>query len=368
MPISLYSGALIGLRRVGLLSSVNAANATIKNVGALLAVLVVSATPETFFAWQAAAAVAAAFVARWSAYHSLALASVKPHFELPILRRSLLFAADMSGVSIGSIVTHNIDKIALAKVLPLAAFGIYSLAVTLSSVLLLFTSAVYMSTIARITAAIESRSVVALRSLFAEASDMVCLLVCPAGAVMMVMADRCMQIATGDPNIGVQNAWVFGLASFSAVLNALAWPPYSLLVGAGCTRGIFKAYLYGALTIAPMVVLASVRFGAIGAAVMMVVYQALNLVCMVWISRARGLMVDVPGWVLHNVYAFNAVAFLPACAVREALAALPGGVVDVRIATPLALAVCYLASLGCSGLYMLSRRRHAFLAVGPCRR
>jgi O-antigen/teichoic acid export membrane protein len=347
----LYSSALIGLSRLGTMSILTVLGAIVKNVGALIILQVFAPSAQNFFSWLLISMLVQAALMRAAVYHSLPAARSDARFNPAILAKVYHFAFGMGAIAILSTAIQNVDKIVLVKVVPLSVFALYSLSNTFSSILTLLATAVYMLAIPRITAMIGNGLRTDLDQYFARISDILCLLVCPTGAVLIVLAEECLVIATGDRMLAGQAEWLLRLISLAALVNAFAWLPYALVIGEGTTRPVLKLLLIGACIITPAVILASLWAGALGSAVMIIIFQTFNLVGHVWIAASRGLLRQLRSWVLHNVFGVNIFSLLTTYWINSTLT-----VADDRLHVVVEVFYCYIASFAVVSCYLVALR------------
>ena len=363
LPLALYSGTLIGLGRLSLLSSLVAVRVTVRDVGVLLAFAIFPRTSTTFFFWKMVSEAALVFLMRSATYRSLPIADTRVRFNIYVLARIRGFAAEMTVVSLLLLLLQNVDKMVLVRATSLTEFGIYSLSITFSAVMGVLASATYTSIIAPVTAVMRVVHVTARKRLFTRISDLLCLLVCPIGPIMVVMAGFCLFIITGDSVLADKARWIFALVSLTALINAFTYLPYALLVGAGMAREVIKVYLFGAGFLVPGLIVASLWAGTIGAASMMLAFQIFNLGGLSWAAVNCNLLTRPRRWVAHNILGLNGVVFLLAWLGRD-LAETSG-----RLHGILNILACYLASLVAVSCYLLVLRRRLVLpAIKDLRR
>ena len=113
--ISLYSGGLMGLQKQVLLNGINAFAATLRGLGAVMVLWLISPTIHAFFTWQIFASMIHAALTAGFLWLSLPKSSQRSHFQKELLLRIWRFAAGMTGISVTAIILTQTDKIVLSK-------------------------------------------------------------------------------------------------------------------------------------------------------------------------------------------------------------------------------------------------------------
>ena len=127
-PLAFYSGGLMGLQRQVSLNVINISTATLRGVGAVLLLWLVSPTIQAFFIWQVAVGALQTLAVGWWLWRILPAGGPPARFHPQVLRGVWRFAAGMSGIAVMSVILINLDKIILSKLLTLEMFGYYTLA------------------------------------------------------------------------------------------------------------------------------------------------------------------------------------------------------------------------------------------------
>ena len=127
-PRALYSGGLMGLQKQVAFNLLSSITATANSLGAVLILWLVSPTLQAYVAWFMAISLVDTLLTGLLLWRSLPKAPVRPTFRPQALAGIWRFAAGMTGISVMSIILTQLDKLILVKVLPLDAFGYYSLA------------------------------------------------------------------------------------------------------------------------------------------------------------------------------------------------------------------------------------------------
>ena len=88
-PVSLYSGGLMGLQKQVLLNGINVFEATLRGLGAVLILWLISPTIQAFFIWQIFASMVHVLLSAFFLWHNLPKSSQHSRFQKESLLRAL---------------------------------------------------------------------------------------------------------------------------------------------------------------------------------------------------------------------------------------------------------------------------------------
>jgi O-antigen/teichoic acid export membrane protein len=267
----LYRGCISGSEALVWLGGFNAFVATLRFAGVLPVLIWVGDSPAVFFTYQLLVAVvelaglaAKAFdlfpgvpqgrLPGWSP--ASLFAPIKP-----VLKFSLTIAFTSS---VWVLVTQT-DKLVLSKLLPLADYGYFTLAVLAASGVMVITGPVSGALLPRMARLQAEGDEVGLIKLYRNATQMVAVIAVPACLVLAFFAEQVLWVWTGDAATAVQAAPVLRLYAIGNGFLALAAFPYYLQFA----KGDLKLHLTGnaifVLILIPSLVWATWRYGVIGA-------------------------------------------------------------------------------------------------------
>jgi len=273
-PTSLYTACLVALQRQVRLNAFATVIATVRGLGAVVVLWKVSSSVFAFFLWQLAAAVvgvAALGVAAWGTLASPG--AERPRFSRQLLLDVWRFAAGVSASQILAMILVNLDKIILSKVLPLSAFGIYSLAWTLGFQLYKIVGPIMNAIYPRLVQCAAASEPQALRGIFQKGYQLISAAVVPLGLVLVVLPEHVVFAWTRDAELARQARWPTALLSLGCILNALMIPLHSLQMAFGRTGFIVRVALGVVIVAAPVTWFLAVHHGLVGAAL---AWPALN--------------------------------------------------------------------------------------------
>jgi O-antigen/teichoic acid export membrane protein len=343
-PISFYTGGLLGLQRQTLTAVVNVATVTVFGLGAV-ALLIPYRNVNLFFIWRAVTALLTVLVLRQLLWSSLAAGKqeARPRFQLGSLTGIWAFSLGMTGVTLTGMVLSQTDKLVLTKLLPLGQFGYYSLANSAASLMPQLVAPLFTAVFPMLSQAIVTAEDREVRGQFHLSAQLTSLIVFPPAATLILYAPDVLSVWTGNPMLAGASAPALSLLALGALLNSVMVMPYTLQLAHGWTRLAVRLNLGLILVTVPYAILATWRWGTIGAASTPVVMNALYILVGAPLTFGRLLPGAGLRWLGRDV-------LLPLAAVAAVAAAFrllpPGGgrpVLLLKLA--LVCGTAYLAAL-----------------------
>lgn len=315
-PSGLYGGGLLGLQRQVLFNGINIVVETCRAVGAVLILWAVSSTLEAFFVWQALFSFASTLMLGMFMWHSLPASSSGPRFRKDLLARIWRFAAGITGISLLSTILMQLDKVILSRMLSLETFGFYALASVVALTLYRIFGPVFTAIYPRFTNLIAKESSAELISVYHRSAQLLAVTVLPAAAIVTVFSKEVMLIWTQDPNIAEQTWKLVSILTIGTALNGVMHIPYGLQLAAGWTRLTFMLNLASVLLLAPLMLLLTYLYGAVGAASVWVILNTAYVIFGIQIMHRRLLKSEKWRWYGVDVGLPLATSFLLASLLR----------------------------------------------------
>ncbi len=277
-----YLAGLNGLQRQPTVNGVQAA-ATIARAGLTVAALyVIGPTVAVFFTVQAAllyAEAGALAVAMWMAVPAGARRGrVRPG----VVRARVGFSAGVAITMILGLILTALDQVVLSRILPLAEFGYYVVALgaagALGQIVMPVTTAMY----PRFSELVARGETAALSAEYHFSTQLVAVLVLPIGALLAVFPGEVLVLWTGNADVARHGAPVLALRVVGTMINTTMHVPHVLQLAFGWSSLGAWANTIALLLVAPATVLLSLRYGGAGAAV---VWIGLNVGSMLFAMR-----------------------------------------------------------------------------------
>jgi O-antigen/teichoic acid export membrane protein len=267
----LYRGCISGSERLVWLGGFNAFVATLRFLGVLPVLIWVGPSPAVFFTYQLLVAVVE--LAGLAAKAFGLFPAVPPGSQLgwspallfkpikPVLKFSLTIAFTSS---VWVLVTQT-DKLVLSKLLPLADYGYFTLAVLAASGVMMISGPISGALLPRMARLQAEADEAGLISLYRSATQMVAVIAIPACLVLVFFSEQVLLAWTGDGHAAAQASPILRLYALGNGFLTMAAFPYYLQFA----KGDLKLHLIGnavfLLLLIPSLVWATWQYGATGA-------------------------------------------------------------------------------------------------------
>ena len=299
-PIGLYMGALMGMQRLVVSSTVNITMGTLGQFGAVVILANVSPTIEVFFLWQVAAALLHVTVIRWAAWKVMGRNGVEK-FNFDGLKQIWRFSAGVSGVAVAAVFLTQLDKVLLIRMLSLEDFGRYALAGTVAAGLSVFVVPTFSTIYPRFSALVSAGGELELTTLYLQGTRLFCALVFPVALVMAIFSEDLVYVWTGNAPLAVSVAPIVALLVLGSAVNGLMHFPYALQLAYGMVRLSFILTSTLAVLLIPLIVWLSWSNGAEGGATAWLVMNGLYLLWGTWLTHRHLLKGQGAEWILNSV-------------------------------------------------------------------
>jgi len=349
---TLYRSALLGLQHQVWLSLLTAGMATLRAVGTLVVLALISPTVSVFFAFQCCISVLETGALTWFLHRQLPRPPKAPKFSIVALKSVWRFAAGLTAVTILATLLTQVDKLLLSKLLPLDQFGYFSLAVTVAGALSVMISPVHNVAFPRLTELIAAGNEEGFAREYHRFAQFLSITVLPAALILSVFSKEIIllwtqDVATTDSVAPIVSVWIAGTA-----LNGLMHIPYAAQLAHGWIKLTITMNIAAVLLMVPAVLFWVPKFGGIAAAW---IWVAINSGCAFFVITAmhtRILRLEKRPWFFQDVlqpFAAGALVTLalsivhgdsPMTRVSEVGFLLGGALVvtlTVAIATPLGM-------------------------------
>jgi O-antigen/teichoic acid export membrane protein len=270
----IYRSAVVGLQRQVVLSGLTSGVATVKGLGAVALIALVSPSIELFFAWQASCSLFMLLCLRTLVYKTLPAGKGVPRFDWHALKSIQTFAAGVFTTTLLATLLTQSDKFILTGMLSLEEWGHYSLAVVSAGALSLLYQPIYQVWLPKMSELVAAAKPQELKDFFHLGSQQVAVIVGSAAAVAILNARELLYIWTGDWGLVDKFAPIFCFLVAGNTLNAMLAIPYGLQLANGLTSLGVRVNAVAVLVLIPALLLVVPTYRGIGAAALWV---ALNL-------------------------------------------------------------------------------------------
>ncbi|MEQ1727276.1 MAG: oligosaccharide flippase family protein [Vicinamibacterales bacterium] len=277
-PLTFYNGALLGLQRTGTMNAIRVTAACVSAAGALVLLTRVAPTIAVLFSWQIVVGVVQVAVMATQVRRVLPATATAGRVDLSTLRASWRFGAGMTAVTMSATILTQMDRVVLARALPLGQFGYYALATVISSGLGTLVASLFATIFPSFSVLVARGDVDALRGQYRRMWSVMGALVLPLGSVFVAFSPTVLLLWTGDPLTAATAAPLVSLLTLGSVLNGLMSVPYALQLAHGRTSLPLRLNVALCLVGVPLLLVLTPRFGPVGAAA---VWPLLNILYLV---------------------------------------------------------------------------------------
>ena len=263
----LYRGTIGGSERLVWLSGFNSAMATLRFVGVLPLLMFVGTTPTVFFSFQFGLALIELVVLFFYAYRLLPSIPAGEYLPWdwrplkPILKFSLTIAFTSS---VWVLVTQT-DKLVLSKILPLAEYGYFTLAVLVASGVTVIGGPISIALMPRMARLEAEGDHAGLIQVYRQATQLVAVIAGATALTLAFCAEPLLWAWTGDRSLAHQAAPVLALYALGNGILAVAAFPYYLQYAKGDLRLHLIGNAIFVVLLIPLIVIATRNYGSIGA-------------------------------------------------------------------------------------------------------
>ncbi|TFY92004.1 hypothetical protein DYL59_02645 [Pseudomonas kairouanensis] len=235
-PIAFYYGILTGLQKQVELNIATFVFATLRSVGTVLVLWLVSPTVEWFFIWQCVINVLTVFILRIQLVRELGCWKQSRPFSVEALRRLRGFAVGVGVTNALAFLLMQADKIVLSKTLSLTDFGYYMLAWTLGTIAFRMISPVFNAYYPKLVAAVASGDTADVFGSYIRASQILSMLVVPFSVWIAVYSHPLLALWTRDSNIAAAASGPLVILIVGTMVRSFMHMPYALQLAHGWTR------------------------------------------------------------------------------------------------------------------------------------
>ena len=109
-------------------------------------------------------------------------------------------------------------------------------------------------------------------------AQLIAVLTVPIAAIIIFFSREVLFVWTGDPLTAHRSATILCVLMCGTMVNALLYPCYTLQIAHGWTRLIFATTALGAIVLVPTLIVFAMKFGAVGAAFVWLMLNAVFVI------------------------------------------------------------------------------------------
>jgi O-antigen/teichoic acid export membrane protein len=263
-PGGIFRSLLTGFERQISINAINVGAATLRSVGVLPVFVWMGATPRVFFGFQALAALAE--LACWAVVGRRCLPKGRAHGGLlqPLVS-VWKFALSVAFLSVVWMLVTQTDRLLLTRLLPMAAYACYAIAVTAAGGVLALFHPISQAVLPRLIQLATAKDREGLESLYRKTTRIVCIVTGAATTVCAIYAQPLLWAWTGDASVAAQGGLIFSFYALGNGLLAVSSMQYLLQFAHGDFRLHLRFSVLFPLILTPSMIGATIHYGAVGA-------------------------------------------------------------------------------------------------------
>ncbi len=261
----LYRGVISGFEQLTWLAAFNSVIATCRFLVVLPFLMFVSASPQAFFTFQLGIALAEVIVLMAMAYRLLPGTTKRIRWQWAPIQNSLGFSSTIALTSLMWLATTQLDKLLLSKLLTLAEFGYFAMAVLVASGVTIIGNPISSAIMPRLANRAAAQDDAGLLRTYRQGTQLVAATVIPVAGVMVAYAEPLLRIWTNDAALSAHAAPIVALYAAGNGVMALGAFAYYMQYA----HGKLNLHLWGNIifvsVLIPSVWWAAHRYGPQGA-------------------------------------------------------------------------------------------------------
>ena len=300
-PLSFYASGLMGLQRQIILNVVTVIISTLRGVGAVAVLWLISPTIQAFFLWQMVVSAIHTFLMVTIFWRKLPKSESRPVFQKQLIKGIWKFAAGTGAITIMSIILTQMDKVILSKMLSLEMFGYYTLAGIIAMSPLRFSWPVFSGIFPRFTQLAALNDQQKLKELYHKGCQFMAVLILPFAVVVAFFSNEIILLWSQSQITAEKTHLLVSILICGTALNVLMHLPHAMLLAFGWTKLLFYKNLLAVVLLVPLIIYMTTRYGAIGAAIVWLLFDVGSVLFEIPIMHRRLLPEEKWHWYLQDV-------------------------------------------------------------------
>ena len=306
----LYRAGLVGLEKQLWVNSTLVIFTTLKYILVLPVIALADTPPLAFFEFQALIGLVELGVFSWVLYRSLP-GYPRSILPCPVALRAMWPTASAMAFMAGMwIFLTQIDKLILSRVLPLEAFGYFTLAVAVAGGVLILVPPLNQVLQPRMTILVAQKQDDKLQMLYHTATQVAAVIFFVLGGGLALFAEPLLWAWTGNRTIAIAAAPILFWYGLANALIGLLVLPFMLQFAYGYLRLHILGNILLALTLLPALVIATLQVGAVGAGRVLFLANFLFLFLWVPLVHRRLMPQAVWQWSFKDIFPIALICLL----------------------------------------------------------
>jgi O-antigen/teichoic acid export membrane protein len=300
LPISLYSGALLGFQDHVLLNKINIILSTIRGLGAVF-VLWISPNILNFYYWQLFISILNLIIINYYVKVNLPDYKSKAKFDNYQLNKIWKFALGLSLISILGVVISQTDKLLLGQIVTLKEFGYYMVASSAAASIVRIAGPIYNSVYPKFSELVTLDDQFNLARLYHNFSLLLSFLIFPFAFTACFFSFEIISMWTGNTEIALNSYKSFSILIFGFALNGILHMPYAIQLAHKWTKLLLFKNIFSVLILLPLIYFLSISIGIEGAAYSWLIINLFDLFIVTLLMHRKILVNERLKWFAEDL-------------------------------------------------------------------
>ncbi|NOG59104.1 MAG: oligosaccharide flippase family protein [Proteobacteria bacterium] len=272
VPSGLYIGGLMGMQRQVECSMFVALFGTVRGVGAILVLWLVSPDIKTYFLWNIVASGIQTGIMRSVLWRKINLTKCVASFSIEALHSVKMFAGGMMLITALALIMGHADKIILSRLISLEMFGYYMLAWTVASALSRISTPLIQAIGPYFTELASMKNEEVISKQLRLASQFMNALILPPTALIIFFAEPIINVWVGNQAVAEGVSPILMVLIVGTMFTSCSYPLLSVLYSYKKIRMLVMLNVTLVVILLPLLVIVVKNIGTIGAAYIWVLY------------------------------------------------------------------------------------------------
>lgn len=278
MLFRFYMGGLLGLEKHVKANLYQISLGIVRNALVVIAIMNLP-TLKTFFIWQCVSSIIYAVLIKLSLEKTLIgkySLNIKMKIDKKIILKIWRFAGGIMLISLVSALNTQMDKLAISKLLSLETLGYYTLAVSLSNVIVAIATPFSSAILPRFTNLFSGGKIKEASMLYQKIGLFLAVAIFSIYANMLFFSEQLFYVWTGNLELASNAHFYLPYIAFSMSMLAVAVIPYSVALANGYTKLNNIMGIISLFVTLPGYWIATSIYGGIGAAIVFCFVQTIT--------------------------------------------------------------------------------------------
>ncbi len=276
VPSGLYIGGLMGMQKQVECSALVALFGTVRGVGSILVLWLVSPDIKTFFLWNIVASGIQTGIIRSVLWRKINVTECPASFSIEVLHSVKMFAGGMMLITALALIMGHADKIILSRLISLEMFGYYMLAWAVASILGRISTPLIQAIGPYFTELVSTKNEEVISKQLRLASQFTNALILPPTALIIFFAEPIINLWMGNQVIAEGVSPILIVLIVGTMFTSCSYPLLSILYSYKKIRMLVMLNVTLVVVLLPSLVIAVNNFGSIGAAYIWVFYGLIH--------------------------------------------------------------------------------------------